>query len=150
MTVTCRPASASPWWSTPAAELYVGDTRAVLVGMPEASMDCIVTSPPHFGLPCYDSEGWHTATVDGSLDRFTTVRMDRCPHPARPATTGPSGCATEPAPQPGREPERTTDPCPPQPRTTPVSARPDDAGGPFDHRHVAGSPTGSSDLAGHR
>ena len=37
--------------------LYVGDARAVLSGMPDASADCIVTSPPYWGKRDYGVPG---------------------------------------------------------------------------------------------
>ena len=48
--------------SSPRAEgqpftLYVGDARAVLAGMPEASANCIVTSPPYWGKRDYGVAG---------------------------------------------------------------------------------------------
>lgn len=37
--------------------LYTGDTLATLAGMPSGSVDCIVTSPPYFGLRDYGVPG---------------------------------------------------------------------------------------------
>jgi site-specific DNA-methyltransferase (cytosine-N4-specific) len=44
-------AESEPW------TLYVGDARAVLAGMPEASANCIVTSPPYWGKRDYGVPG---------------------------------------------------------------------------------------------
>jgi hypothetical protein len=40
----------TPYWSDAAATLYVGDAREVLAEMPGSAVDCIVTSPPFWGL----------------------------------------------------------------------------------------------------
>lgn len=38
-------------------EIHVGDCRETLAALPEASVDCIVTSPPYYGLRDYGCEG---------------------------------------------------------------------------------------------
>lgn len=38
--------------------LLVGDARATLAGLPDSSVDCIVTSPPYWGLRDYGSGTW--------------------------------------------------------------------------------------------
>jgi hypothetical protein len=48
--------------------LYLGDARRVLAAMPEASVDCLVTSPPFWSLRDYGTGAWH----DGDPG---------CPHP---------------------------------------------------------------------
>ncbi len=48
--------------------LYLGDARDVLAAMPAGSVDCLVTSPPYYGLRDYGTGTW---TGNGS-----------CPHPA--------------------------------------------------------------------
>ncbi len=40
-------------------ELFVGDAREVLAEMPDGSVDCIVTSPPFWGLRDYGTGAWH-------------------------------------------------------------------------------------------
>ena len=40
------------------ATLYCGDVRAVLAGLPERSVQCVVTSPPYFGLRDYGTASW--------------------------------------------------------------------------------------------
>lgn len=37
--------------------LYHGDALATVAALPDASVDCIVTSPPYFGLRDYGTEG---------------------------------------------------------------------------------------------
>ena len=38
-------------------EIITGDCREVLATMPEASVNCIVTSPPYYGLRDYGHDG---------------------------------------------------------------------------------------------
>jgi DNA methylase len=38
--------------------LYQGDVRDVLAGMPDGSVDCVVTSPPYWGLRDYGTGAW--------------------------------------------------------------------------------------------
>ena len=49
--------------------LHLGDARDVLAAMPDASADCVVTSPPFWGLRDYGTGSWQ----DGDPGR---------PHPA--------------------------------------------------------------------
>ena len=46
-----------PAFSTPSVDVYQGDVLGVLRRMPDASVDCIVTSPPYWGLRDYGVEG---------------------------------------------------------------------------------------------
>ena len=46
-----------PYYEDAAATLWHGDSLAVLRGLPDASVDCCVTSPPYFGLRDYGKEG---------------------------------------------------------------------------------------------
>ena len=59
--------------------LHHGDALAVLTGLPDRSTDCIVTSPPYFGLRSYLPDGVvlrddltddERAYVLGELDRL--------------------------------------------------------------------------------
>ncbi len=43
----------TPYWSDAAAEVFLREARQVLAELPEASADCIVTSPPYHGLRDY-------------------------------------------------------------------------------------------------
>lgn len=43
----------TPYYQDDAVTLYHGDALAVLADLPDASADCIVTSPPYFGLRDY-------------------------------------------------------------------------------------------------
>ncbi len=38
--------------------LYLGDAQQVLAAMPDASVDCVVTSPPFWGLRDYGTGRW--------------------------------------------------------------------------------------------
>jgi len=49
-----------------AATLLLGDARKVLQELPAGSADCVVTSPPYFGLRDYQlarSYGWFGSRV---------------------------------------------------------------------------------------
>ena len=60
--------------------LYVGDARAVLMGMAEASANCIVTSPPYWGKRDYGVAGQYgredtpAAYIDTMRDVFRQAR----------------------------------------------------------------------------
>ncbi|WP_433498805.1 DNA-methyltransferase [Sphaerimonospora sp. CA-214678] len=43
----------APYWRDEHATLYAGDAREVLSQMPDQSVDCLVTSPPYYGLRDY-------------------------------------------------------------------------------------------------
>jgi len=59
------------------------------------------------------------------LDAFTPDRVDRRPQPVHPANTDSGGGATDTPSHPGRDVERTPDPCPPYSHPTPGDVRPD-------------------------
>ncbi|MEV7012677.1 site-specific DNA-methyltransferase [Streptosporangium sp. NPDC051022] len=42
-----------PYWSDDSSTLYLGDAHEVLSEMPDRSVDCLVTSPPYYGLRDY-------------------------------------------------------------------------------------------------
>lgn len=46
-----------PYYSDDSATLYLGDSLAVATELPSASVDCIVTSPPYYGLRDYGIAG---------------------------------------------------------------------------------------------
>jgi len=60
----------NPRWT-----LYVGDAQAVLAGMPAASADCIVTSPPYWGKRDYGVAGQygHETTPEAYVDTMREV-----------------------------------------------------------------------------
>lgn len=47
----------TPYWSDDQVTLLLGDARETLAGLPDGSVDCVVTSPPYFGLRDYQVEG---------------------------------------------------------------------------------------------
>lgn len=47
----------SAYYSDEFVTLHHGDAQAVLAGMPDGAVDCIVTSPPYFGLRDYGVDG---------------------------------------------------------------------------------------------
>ena len=49
--------SAEPYYQDDSVTLYHGDALAVAAELPDAAVDCIVTSPPYFGLRDYGTEG---------------------------------------------------------------------------------------------
>lgn len=75
-----------PAWSTGPVALYTGDAHQVLTSLPDASVDCIVTSPPYFGLRDYGTGAWqhgreqctHEAAPSVAAARRTS-RQRTCP-----------------------------------------------------------------------
>ncbi|MET7951047.1 site-specific DNA-methyltransferase [Micromonospora sp. NPDC005324] len=62
--------------------LYLGDTRRVLTAMSDASVDCVVTSPPFWGLRDYGTGRWSGGNPDCPHDarrRVDGVTCQRCP-----------------------------------------------------------------------
>ncbi|MBU8857729.1 site-specific DNA-methyltransferase [Micromonospora sp. WMMB482] len=59
--------------------LYLGDAQHVLAAMPDASVDCVVTSPPFWGLRDYGAGNWDGG--DPSCAHEVRRRLDgtRCP-----------------------------------------------------------------------
>ncbi len=47
-----------PYYRDDAIELHVGDARQVMKSLPSNSVDCVVTSPPHWGLRDYGTASW--------------------------------------------------------------------------------------------
>ncbi len=47
-----------PFFQDDGSAIYVGDCREVLKQLPEASVNCIVTSPPYFALRDYQTGSW--------------------------------------------------------------------------------------------
>ncbi|GIJ64574.1 methyltransferase [Virgisporangium aurantiacum] len=62
-------------------ELYLGDARDVLHAMPDASVDCLVTSPPFWSLRDYGTGTWTGGDPCCTHQPATRRRMDgdRCP-----------------------------------------------------------------------
>lgn len=47
-----------PFWTTDSVTLYTGDALDVLTELPAGSVDCVVTSPPYWGLRDYGTGRW--------------------------------------------------------------------------------------------
>ena len=47
----------TPYYEDDSVTLWHGDSLEVLRELPDASVDCCVTSPPYFGLRDYGEEG---------------------------------------------------------------------------------------------
>lgn len=60
----------TPYYSDDSVTLWHGDALAVLREMPDESVDCVVTSPPYFGLRDYGVEGQQGA--EGSPAEYVT------------------------------------------------------------------------------
>lgn len=61
MTGTTRTSPGRPQprkWAMGPVTLYTGDASQVLSTLPESSVDCLVTSPPYFGLRDYGTGRW--------------------------------------------------------------------------------------------
>jgi DNA modification methylase len=69
-----------PYWTNNSSTLYQGDALEVLAEMPSRSVDCIVTSPPYYGLRDYGVEGQYgqeatpTAYVERLRSAFAEAR----------------------------------------------------------------------------
>jgi len=51
------PQQTLPFFSSENATLYLGDAAECLTQLPDSSVDCIVTSPPYYGLRDYEVQG---------------------------------------------------------------------------------------------
>ncbi len=59
----------------PRNTVLLGDAKAVLSGLPDASVDCVVTSPPYFMLRNYGTAGQlgMERTVEEYVDSLVSV-----------------------------------------------------------------------------
>jgi site-specific DNA-methyltransferase (adenine-specific) len=66
---------ARPCWRGRGVVLYQGDAREVLCGLPSASVDCVVTSPPYWGLRDYRVAGQYGGepTVEAYVESLVGV-----------------------------------------------------------------------------
>jgi hypothetical protein len=53
-----------PCYRQAGIDLYQGDCRAVLAHLPTASVQCVVTSPPYWGLRDYGTATWQGGDPD--------------------------------------------------------------------------------------
>lgn len=77
----------TPYFADDAVTLWHGDALAVLGAMPDASVDCVVTSPPYYGLRDYGGEPGQIGVEEAPqqyVDRLAAVfgEARRVLHPA--------------------------------------------------------------------
>jgi DNA modification methylase len=67
--------SRDAYWRGPGVTLYQGDACEVLRGLPAGVVDCVVTSPPYWGLRDYRVAGQYGTepTVDGYVESLARV-----------------------------------------------------------------------------
>jgi site-specific DNA-methyltransferase (cytosine-N4-specific) len=80
----------APYHDSPGITLYTGDAADVLSALPDASADCVVTSPPYWGLRDYGTGAW-TGGRPGC--RHTTGRGDNSPQTKQPVVGYPTSAA---------------------------------------------------------
>lgn len=63
------------YFADDSVSLYLGDAGEVLSAMPDGFVDCVVTSPPYYGLRDYGADGQLgiESTVDGYVKRLVAV-----------------------------------------------------------------------------
>lgn len=59
----------TPWLQDPDVTLYHGDVLATLREMPAESVDCVVTSPPYWGLRDYGTGAWEGGDAECEIGR---------------------------------------------------------------------------------
>jgi hypothetical protein len=65
----------TPFYADDWLTVYGGDCRAVLASLPSDSVDCVVTSPPYWGLRDYGTATWIGGDAEcdhknGRFERF--------------------------------------------------------------------------------
>jgi len=85
-----RPAERTPFYTDDRVTLHVGDAAEVLAGLPAASVDCVVTSPPFWGLRDYGTGSWFGG--DPGCRHFTG-RGGNTPQTRRPGVGYPASAA---------------------------------------------------------
>ena len=74
--MTSEHAARSPWTQGPVT-LHTGDALRILATMPDASVDCIVTSPPYWGLRDYGTGHWTGGQTDCAHDGAPSLAAAR-------------------------------------------------------------------------
>lgn len=59
-----------PYYSQDGIEIFNGDNRTVMEGLPDASIDLVVTSPPYDNLREYGGHSWDFPSVASHLTRL--------------------------------------------------------------------------------
>ncbi len=62
--VSSKPFDGTPFVQDTDFTLYVGDVREVLATLPDESVQCVVTSPPYWGLRDYGTGSWDGGNPD--------------------------------------------------------------------------------------
>lgn len=75
------PTDTSLYYREPGIELHVGDALDVMTALPTVSVNCVVTSPPYWGLRDYGTAVW----IGGSSDCSHT--LGATPHQRRTASS---------------------------------------------------------------
>jgi DNA modification methylase len=70
-----------PYYSDDTVTLHVGDATEVLAALPDASVDCVVTSPPYWGLRDYGTGRWVGGDSDcrHSVGRGSSIAQTKQP-----------------------------------------------------------------------
>ncbi|TDD43069.1 DNA-methyltransferase [Saccharopolyspora elongata] len=74
----------SLYYRDPATQLHIGDACSILAAMPADSADCVVTSPPQWGLRDYGTATWTGGnahcrhTLGTTPHQRRTATLDRC------------------------------------------------------------------------
>ena len=65
----------------PLGRIIEGDVLAGLRSLPDGSVQCVVTSPPYWGLRCYGVDGRHPDRIEpGVCGHGAGADTDRCGH----------------------------------------------------------------------
>ncbi|MEV0396483.1 TRM11 family SAM-dependent methyltransferase [Polymorphospora rubra] len=144
-------ATGDPQWLVQHEDVVVlrAPLRSASSAEPKCSQGESVSGQPHtLGHDSTSSRpGTGDTHGDRTLDVFTPPRVDRRPRPAAPAN---AGLATASPAQPGRDAERTPDPCLPYPCPIPGSVRSDATDHPPSAGHNTPPQPAPSVAAGRR
>ncbi|SEP54516.1 DNA-methyltransferase [Amycolatopsis saalfeldensis] len=75
-----------------AVTLYTGDATTTLAGLPDRSVDCVVTSPPYWGLRDYGTGTW-AGGDPGCTHLAAAGRGSNLPQPKHPRVAYPASAA---------------------------------------------------------
>lgn len=77
--------SSGLYYRDPHIQLHVGDATTVLATLPDGSVDCVVTSPPYWGLRDYGTATWIGGNPRCQHTLGTTPHQRRSPKATYPA-----------------------------------------------------------------